>query len=209
MSKRITDKTLALAGLFQAVSLVNDVARRGQADSTAFETSIRSLFITSPETTEDVYGSASQIRHGLEILLRQMGAGNAGGRDADLTRYAITVLHLERKLNKRRDLLDTVAKGLDRARRQADHFSLTHENVIASLADIYLNTVSTLTPRVMVTGEHGHLNHTPVANRVRALLLAAIRSAVLYYQNGGTRLQLLFRRKALLTEAERLLRRET
>ncbi len=205
MNKNLTDKTLALAGIFQAVHLVDQVARRGSADNSDVETCIRSLFVTSPQTTEDVYGSAAQLRTGLEILERQLTTG-AAPRNAELTRYAVAVLHLERKLFKRPDLLDKVGRGLERAERQAEHFALTHDNVFAGLADTYVNTVSTLTPRIMVTGEHGHLNHTPVSNRVRALLLAAIRSAVLYYQSGGSRLQLLFRRKALLDEARRLLR---
>lgn len=204
MSQTITDKTLALAGIFQAATLVDQVARHGSADPAAFETSIRSLFVTAPDTTEDVYGSSAQLKLGLESLLTQIGSGK-GPRNIELTRYVIGVLHLERKLAKRRDLLDKISKGLERARRQVEHFSLTHDNVIASLADTYYTTVSTLTPRIMVAGEHGYLNHTANANQVRALLLAAIRSAVLWKQNGGGRLQLLLRRKAFLTEAQRLL----
>lgn len=203
MSKTLTDQTLALAGMFQAVSLVDQVARRGMLDQGQFETCIRSLFTFDPDTTEDVYGSSSELRPGLNLIRTQLTSG--AQRNLELTRYVIALLHLERKLAKRKELRKRIRDGLERAERQSAHFTITHENVIASLADTYVNTVSTLSPRIMVTGEHGHLQHPANAARVRALLLAAMRSAVLWKQSGGSRLFLLFRRKALLDEASRLL----
>jgi len=203
MSNTIQDRTLALAGIFQAASLVNQMARHGRAEPTPMETSIRSLFVTTPEAAEDVYGSSAELRQGLEVLIRQLGS-DASQRDLTVTRYALALLHLERKLARRKDLLDTIAQGLERTRHQVEHFSFTHTNVVASLADIYLNSISTLKPRIMVYGEHGHLNHTDNANGVRALLLAGMRSAVLWRQCGGSRLQLLFKRKDFLAEARRL-----
>ena len=205
MSKTINDKTLALAGIFQAVYLVNQVAQRGMVDTHQFEASINSLFVTDPKTTLEVYGDTVQnLRQGLIVLRNQLG-GDTSKREVEPTRYMITLLHLERKLAKHKDFLNTISEGLERTGRQAEHFSITHANVIASLADIYANTISTLNPRIMVTGEHGHLQNPDNANKVRALLLAGMRSAVLWRQSGGNRLQLLFQRRGILAEAERLL----
>jgi high frequency lysogenization protein len=55
----------------------------------------------------------------------------------------------------------------------------------------------------MVKGEPTRLTETGVANQIRALLLAAMRSAVLWRQCGGTRLGLLLggRRKLADTAA--------
>lgn len=205
MSKTITDQTLALAGIFQAVGQVQKVARQGRVDPGLFETSIRSIFITDAESTEEVYGGMENLREGLQAVTANLG-NDARQRDVEQTRYLITLLHLERKLSSRREILDAIGRRIEDARRQAEHFSPTHANTIAKLADLYLHTVSTLTPRVIVTGEHGHLANEENASRVRALLLAGIRSAVLWSQSGGGRLRLLFRRKLYLGEAERLLR---
>jgi high frequency lysogenization protein len=112
---------------------------------------------------------------------------------------------LERKLMKRKDLLDAITAGIDKAESQREHFGTTHENVIASLADLYTQTISTLQPRIIVNGEHNHVSNPSNANKIRALLLAAIRSAVLWRQCGGTRWQLLFNRKAILAQAQKLL----
>ena len=205
MSKTINDRTLALAGLFQTTYLVNQVAKRGMVDSQQFEASINSLFVTDPKTTLEVYGDNMQnVRQGLIVLRNQLG-GDASKREVEPTRYMITLLHLERKLARNRNFLSAISEGLERTGKQAEHFSITHPNVIASLADIYANTISTLNPRIMVSGEHGHLQNPDNANKVRALLLAGMRSAVLWRQCGGNRLQLLFQRRALLAEADRLL----
>jgi len=204
MSKTLTDRTLALAGIFQCATQVAQVARRGISDNASFETCIHSLFITDPQQTDDVYGSRAALRPGLHAIVQQM-QGQAG-RDVDITRYALGLLVLERKLSRRRDLLDVISKGIHDAQRQTDHFnSYIHDSVIGNLAEIYLKSISTLTPRIMVRGENNYLLEQGNADKVRALLLAGIRSAVLWSQCGGSRWHLLFRRRTYLGEAQRLL----
>ena len=89
--------------------------------------------------------------------------------------------------------------------QQLEHFDVVHPNVTARLADIYMKHISTLGPRIMVSGEHNYLEATDNANRVRALLLAGIRAAVLWEQLGGGRLQFLMRRKLFATTAQEML----
>ncbi len=204
MSKTITDQTLALAGIFLAAEQVQSVARRGRVEPEAFHIAVQSLFKIDATDTDDVFGGRANLRPGLRALLANIRA-KPQTRDLEQMRYAISLLHLERRLARRRDLLDAIGNGIALAQKKVELFSLTHDNVVAALADIYVNTVSTLTPRIMVAGEHGHLSHAENANRVRALLLAGIRSAVLWHQSGGSRMRLLFRRSVYAKEAERLL----
>ena len=88
---------------------------------------------------------------------------------------------------------------------QAEIFSPLHDNVIANLADIYSNTVSQILPKIMVSGESNFLNNPANANKIRALLLAGVRSAVLWTQTGGGRWQVLFKRKQFVQAARELL----
>jgi len=125
-----------------------------------------------------------------------------------VARYVIGLLHLQRKLKKNRVMLQRVAEGIERARRQSEHYAIDHPNVIANLADTYSETLSTLQPRIMVSGEHQHLSNTDNANLIRALLLAGIRSAVLWDQLGGSRWQILLQRKRFIEEARRILDEE-
>jgi high frequency lysogenization protein len=202
----ITDRTLALAGIFQAAGLVQQMASRGTADPAPLEVSIRSIFEVNPPNTEAVFGGVAGIRSGLEWLIEHLSEKQSGHK-AHIVKYVIGVLYLERQLAKKPEMLQRISTDVEKARRQSGHFSMTHSNVLANLAGCYSETISTLSPRIVVLGEHGHLSNPDVANTVRALLLAAIRSAVLWRQCGGNRLQLLFGRRKLIAEAQRLLSR--
>ncbi|HFE32086.1 MAG TPA: lysogenization regulator HflD [Gammaproteobacteria bacterium] len=206
-----TDRTIALAGIFQATQLVHQLAYTGKADGDDFETCINSLFVTDAGTAIETFGDITRLRSGLQALIEQLGgSGEAAtqtqqSRQLDATKYAIGIMVLERKLSKNPTMLKAVFDGIERARSQAEHFSITHENVIASLAHTYSQTISTLLPKIMVNGEHTHLANPSTADRIRALLLAAIRAAVLWRQCQGNRWQLFFKRKKILDEAQRLL----
>ena len=201
------DKTLALAGVFQATALVKNIAVNGSVDKHDFEICIRSIFETDPESVEAVYGQVEYLRTGLTTLIEQLGEKSTQ-RDIDIARYVISLLHLQRKLSKNKPILDNVANGIERARRQTEHFHITHENVIANLADIYSTTISEIPPKIMVSGENQFLSNTEQANKIRALLLAGMRSAVLWAQLGGSRWQILLRRGRFSQEAERILKEE-
>lgn len=201
------NKTLALAGIFQATTLVKDIATRGQVDIHDFEATVRTLFVTDPDATDEVYGQVEYLRTGILTLIDQLG-DQKGRRDLDIARYVISLLHLQRKLSKNKKMLATLATGIERTRRQVDHFHITHENVIANLADLYSETISTLPPKIMVSGESQYLSQTDNANRIRTLLLAGVRSAVLWSQLGGSRWQILLQRRRFVQQAEQILAQE-
>ncbi len=203
--KNINDRTLALGGVFQAAWLVDQVARTGKVPQAEYETTIGSLFEFSPVNTEAVFGSRFEIRGGLQTMVEQFEAKEET-RNLYIMRYAIGLLILERKLSKQPKMLQKIGTELESAGHQIRHFGLIHENVIARLADIYSHTISTLTPRIMVSGENNQLQRHENANKVRALLLAGIRAAVLWHQCGGNRWQLFFQRKKYLQQAKILLK---
>ena len=84
-------------------------------------------------------------------------------------------------------------------------FGITHANVIANLAGIYSDTISQIPPKIMITGDAGYLSNTVNADKIRAILLGGVRSAVLWAQVGGARWQILFKRRLYQEEARRLL----
>lgn len=205
MSNTHTDnQTVALAGLFQAVQLVQQVATGEVRDEHALQACFTGVFNTDPEAAQQVFGELRGLQLGLETLLTQLGPGRAG-RSVDITRHAITLIHLERKLSGKRDMLEHIGSCIDRAREQVAFFDMQHAAVMAGLADCYRQTISTLQPRVMISGDPAILENPDNQNLIRALLLAAIRAAVLWRQCGGSRLSLVLRRRALVGAATRLL----
>lgn len=201
--KSLTNQTIALAGVAQACSLVSQIATSGNVDQQAMRASIGSLLKIDSDSVADVYGGLAGVSHGLELLDRQLT--NRMGSNPEQSRYAAQLIHLQGQLAKNADMLSTIHAGILKAQTQAEHFDILHENILANLADIYLNTISTLQPRIMVNGDQQHLSHQAAVNKVRALLLAGIRASLLWRQCGGSRWHLMLSRKKLLDEAKRLL----
>lgn len=198
------DKTLALAGLFQAVSLVQDIANTGKADGNDIEVCLKSLMELNPDDLNNIYGSPVNLTTGLQMIITQLGADDSSP-NMDIARYIISLLHLERKLAKQPHMLSVIDEGITRAKKQQDHFPINHENILANLAGIYSETVSQIKPKIMVSGDNQYLGDTNNANRIRALLLCGMRSAVLWRQLGGSRWQLLFQRRKLCEAAKHIL----
>jgi len=199
----ITNQTIALGGIAQAAALVQQLATTGSADSSALEASIASLFVNDEHGVENVYGGLSGLKLGLEQLNDQMtGLKIANPEQA---RYAASLVFLENQLSRQPAMLKTIFTGIERAQTQSEHFGQLHENVLANLGDIYHTTISTLQPRIMVNGEQEYLSKPDVVNKIRACLLAGIRSAILWKQCGGTRWKFLFYRKKIQAELQKLL----
>lgn len=186
------ERVLALAGLFQACALAQQLANDGRCDEGAMEASVASVFRIDAPSVVGVYGSISNVRLGLRSLIAQLDEND---RDMAVTRMAVTVVRLERSLSARADLLDKLQQGILAAQRQADHFGMDSSQVCSRLAEVYAATLSILKPRVMVSGNPLQLQQSAVVEKVRTSLLAAVRSAVLWRQIGGRQWQLLLYRR--------------
>jgi len=197
------DQTLALAGIYQAASLVKQIANKGKANNAQIESSIETLFRFDANTVEEVYGNVDGVRHGVKIL--QQHLRDKTSRDIEITRYVISLIMLEKKLSRSAGMLDEVDKKLKAIEAKFDFFSLEHENTFAKIGQLYKDTVSTLGPKILVSGEQPYLSNEYNASKVRSLLLAGIRSAVLWRQCGGSRWQFIFGRKAYLDECKKIL----
>jgi high frequency lysogenization protein len=202
--KQLHEKTMALAGVFQAAALVNHIATKGVIDDSDLATCVNSTLQIDPINTEAVFGKIKNIHLGLATLIEQI-ADKSSGRDVQMARYVIALLHLQRKLMKQPAMLQLIQERIRRAQQQADIFTPTHDNVIANLAGIYSDTISQIRPKIIVSGEETYLGNPKNANRIRTVLLAGIRAAVLWEQLGGSRWQILWKRRAIVQAAKELL----
>ena len=200
-----SQRTLAIAGVFQAAGLVRETARRGSAPAEATEASIGSIFATQPESVAAVFGGAEGVRWGLQLLRAQLKVEPGEERDTELARYVIGLTAVERKLARQRGALEALGEEIEAARRSLDHFGPSHPNLLARLGDLYTQHISALGPRIMVQGDRHLLSDSGNLARVRACLLAGLRAAVLWRQLGGRRRQLLLARGRYLATAGQVL----
>jgi len=198
------NRIIALAGAFQAIVAVKQLAHFGRCESELIETALHSLFATHPDNVSDVFNGHQNVREGLTTFIRQFGS-EGSKRDIEITRYAVNLLALEKRLHKNKALQAELVKSIEKAKQQAKFFSPNHENVIANLAGIYRDTISNLGPKILVNGKDGHLNQKYNADRVRMLLLAGIRACVLWRHCGGNRYQFITGPKRMLEAAKRVL----
>ena len=112
-------------------------------------------------------------------------------------RLALAVLQLERRFVRADGVISRVQAGLRQLSGEAQAQGSAHPDVIAALARLYADTVSTLRPRIMVQGNPHYLGQAGVVAEIRALLLAALRSAVLWRQLGGSLWDFVLRRREM------------
>ena len=194
------ERVIALAGALQAASLVRELALRGEAEVASMRVSLASVFKIDADNAADVFGGVANLRPGLQALVAQI---ESGSRDASLTRLLINVMRAERALAGRRDLLEKLREGIEAIARGNGHGDPV--DTTPELAKLYSETLSTLRPRIMVEGNARFLNSGAIVDRIRALLLAAVRATVLWRQLGGSQLRLFFRHRQYAMMARGLL----
>jgi high frequency lysogenization protein len=194
----LDDRMLALAGLVQALAQVRRIADTGQADAAILATALGSVFRIDADSPAAVYGGETALRPGLQLLRGYFGNEN---RDELLPRLALALLQLERRFA-RDPMAQQVHDGILALAPSAERLGSTHPEVLAALGSLYSDTVSHLRPRVMVQGNPHYLGQSGVVAEIRAVLLAALRSAVLWRQLGGSLWDFLLRRRAMVEAIE-------
>ena len=209
MSRAKQEQAIAMAAIFQAAHLVDQIARQGSCSNSSFEVSIASLFEMNPHTTEDIFGGKQQLKINLNDgfnSIQQIIDKKENVYSPMVMRYALSLITLERKLAKNSDYLNTISERLDELAKKADYFWLnnhrddeptdasrfTHSSVLAGIDALYQETISNFNFRIQVQGDPRNLQNNENAARIRALLLAGIRAAILWRQVGGQRWHLIF-----------------
>ncbi len=204
MSFSLDDRVLALAGIAQALQQVRRIAETGHSEASVVRTAMDSVFRIDAESPAAVYGGKASQAPGLKVL---QGYFNNQNRDDALPRLALAVLQLERRFVKEGATVDKVHAGILRAASQAAELGdSAHPDVLTALGGLYADTISQLRPRVMVQGNPHYLGQAGVVAEIRALLLAAVRSAVLWRQLGGNYWDFLFSKRGMVEAIERNLR---
>jgi len=196
MNQEDANRTLALAGIFQAAELVKQLTTTGTADKTAYETSLHSIFKIDAQDVLSVFGAVSGLNMGLNMLLRY-GQKNPPFNDTPLFRHVLGMMELARKVLQNKPLFEQLQRRLVPIVSLSRHFPVDDPSVIGPIAQLYCTVFLENQLRIPVMGHAEVLKNPAVIERIRAVLFAGIRAAVLWYQVGGNRFQLLFSRPKL------------
>lgn len=215
-------RVLALAGLCQAAACVQQLAMRGEViPSEALNPLVHSVLAINAESLEDIYANDTNyaisnvyeaddlmnkphpLRIGLQIFLG-LFAGDKNN-SAEHVKLILKMLQLERALNSNSAALKELGAGLTQVARQKNEFNVDNYRIYESLAGLYSGIISPLQQPIRVNGQPKHLEQRTIQNQVRTLLLAGIRSAVLWRQLGGKKRNFIFHRSAMQQAATSLL----
>jgi high frequency lysogenization protein len=199
-------RVIALAGVYQACRMVQDLALRGTTDAASAEASLDSIFRIDADSAADVFGGISGVRMGFEQMIAHL---DDGARDLAMTQLVMNVLRLARRLDRIPSMRDALRTGIASIARQVPHTGVAATAVQARLAELYTETLSHVRPRVVVHGNPVHLGNPRDVEQIRAMLLAAVRAAVLWRQVGGGQFRLLLKRREYAMLARGLLTRST
>ena len=215
-------QVIALAAVAQSAALVAKLAAHGNASQTELIASVNPLLALNPSSEADVYPNLGHLNLGLRTL-NDMFTQVRSPENASVVRYTLGMLLLRNKLEASPSMQTTIRNGLQPIQplllipenatpwRMEDaektEGQLRQEQTFEQLAALYQDTISTLGHRIQVRGQVDYLQNNYVATRVRSLLLAGIRSAVLWHQLGGRRWRLIVYRKRVQETASTLRRR--
>lgn len=199
-----TNQALALAGIAQAAALVTQLAREGNADQQAMQCTIHSILALDAPDSESIFINRKYLHLGLKTVREVFERDTTSSTET--LRYCASMLHLQKHLMKNNEMLDTLRKRIQQIQKQIDlHGNETASQVLSSIAALYSDTLSTFQFRVQVNGRPELLQQTGIADQIRTALLGGVRAAILWRQLGGSRLDFIFRRKAIYNATVALL----
>lgn len=215
-------QVVALAAVAQSAALVSKLAVHGNASQTELLACVNALLALNPRSESDIYPNLGHLNLGLRTLDDMLSRGRSP-ENSSLVRYILGMLLIRNKLDMDsamqsniRDRLHSIqplllvpenATPWRMTETEKTDGQLRQEQTFEQLATLYQDTISTLSHRIQVNGQEDYLQNDYVSNRVRSLLLAGIRSAVLWHQLGGRRWRLILYRKRLQETATALRRR--
>lgn len=202
-------QVIALAACVQALTAVHEVATQGQFDEHRIKTVLLALARYSPTDVLEAYGGdTANLFHGFTQLERLFN----DNINRDIAQYLLAVVTLELKLVRDNQMRHFLAKELQDFSEQIDNLpdqedrmeQLVSPSIIERFASLYKKTASQTEPRIMIKGNHEHLQNELSANQIRALLLAALRAAAFFRHYGGKRIDFMIKRKQYLIITQKL-----
>ena len=189
----LRNEVISLGAIYQASGEIKKIAWEGKINNKIIEPLIFSVYQTTSDEIEDIYINLKRLNTGLDFLRKQL-VGDAFSRDAEVTRYFEAINILVRNMNKKNEIISNLRDELSNHVENVTEDNL-HEHA-EFLSNLYLRTISKIDPRIIVNGDNKYLTDNKNASMIRALLLSAIRSYILWQQSGGTKFRIfLFKKK--------------
>ena len=199
--QELKNETISLGAIYQACNEIKKIAWQGEINNNIIEPLINSVYQTTSEEIEDVFISIKRLNSGLDFLRSQL-VGDAFSRDGEVTRYFEAIGILVKNMNRKDEVLNKLRTELTKQSLPINEDNLDQHALF--LSELYLSTISTVEPRIIVNGDNKYLTDKKNAAMIRSLLLCAIRSYILWQQSGGSKFRIFIFKKKIAELAVKL-----
>ena len=183
-------RNIALAVVTQCAVLVHELAKNGRASTARMNACLKPVYQLDADSVASLYPAPAEFSDGMQVL--QNSFDSKGLREhAEVVRYLLGMLVLQQHLSRNPAMMSELAARLRDFGPESVSDPDAQDSLLKAdcsrLARLYQDTISRLSYRIHVAGNPEHLRSQEVAEQIRAMLLAGIRSAVLWHQLGGRR----------------------
>ncbi|MGN1393093.1 MAG: DUF489 family protein [Succinivibrionaceae bacterium] len=209
MAKDLNSQTLSFVAICQAASIVQRLSRFGSWNEDDAKPLIKALSIDNPTSVEDVY-QPKQMLCGYNSFIESFGSnGINNSSTAELTKYVMFFLTLEKKIRKVPGFLDNIFNKIEEVKNHAriNKMVILDPWIISSMADIYFQEITNKHfCNLVIYGKKSYLQQDEIQQKIRAIILAGIRATILWRQVGGKTIHLLFKRSKMMELSKNMVR---
>ena len=187
-------QNIALCAVAQCAALVHELAIGKEIRQSQLASAINPLLILNPESVEQVYPNLENLSLGFSTIQSILGSKRTK-QNSEIRRYITEILILRKSLSKNMIMQSVVRAGLSNLEpirpslidcMQTNQQEINEQNyTFEEISSLYRKTLSTLKHRIKVAGKVQFLKNEIVSNKIRGLLFAGVRSAVLWHQLDG------------------------
>ncbi|MBS83099.1 MAG: hypothetical protein CMD65_03075 [Gammaproteobacteria bacterium] len=187
--KYIEQQTIALGALHQSCLIIENIAWNGEYSINNLETLINSILKIDSASIEDIYGEVFNLKNGFNHLRDEL---TNVSNNSETKKYFKSLINLSFSLDHRNEIINHIQ---DSIKKYNEYISINDPSTIEKsrkLSSLYINTLSKIEPRIVVTGDNKYLTVEDNASIIRTSLFAGLRAVYLWKQYGGNRLKLFF-----------------
>ncbi|MBH44186.1 MAG: hypothetical protein CMD88_01845 [Gammaproteobacteria bacterium] len=189
LEKNIENQTIALAAVHQSCWIIEKISWNGEYSTDSLMPLIHSIFKIDSTSIQDIYGDISKLTIGLKHLKDEITNIT---NNYETKKYFKDLIYLADGLSRRTDISVLIQNTLQEYNQIIKQENPTIIEQSEKLSSLYLNTLSKIEPRIVITGDNKYLTIPKNASIIRTALFAGLRAVYLWKQSGGTRIKLFF-----------------
>ena len=188
------NQNIALSAVAQCAALVHALAIGGAIKQNQLASALNPLLILNPKSIDQVYPNLKNLSLGFSTIQNILGSNNIN-QSPQIRRYITEMLMLRKSLSKNIRMQSVVRAGLGDLKPISSELIDTHQmgqqeidkqdETFGEISSLYKKTLSTFKHRIRVAGKVQILKDEIVSNKIRGILFAGVRSAVLWHQLNG------------------------